>query len=127
MRLAELTGILIFIKLGLDKHERISPEYYYQQRAEVPTPSPHLQTVITDLAEYHEVDLSQAGVHFTFALPEQDTHWLISNHKGKIDVARFAEQFGGGGHARAAGLKIEATFAEACERVVGAMLKALDR
>ena len=44
--------------------------------------------MVTDLAEYHEVDLSQAGVHFTFARPEQDTHWLISNHAGKIDVAR---------------------------------------
>ena len=48
-----------------------------------------MQMVITDLAAYHEVDLSQAGVHFTFARPEQDTHWLISNHKGDhIDVAR---------------------------------------
>ena len=27
--------------------------------------------------------------------------------KGQVDVARFAEQFGGGGHARAAGLKLE--------------------
>ena len=65
-----------------------SPEYHYQRRAEVPVPSPHLQAVVTDLAEYHEVDLNQAGVHFTFTQPEQDTHWLISNHDGKIDVAR---------------------------------------
>ena len=27
--------------------------------------------------------------------------------KGQVDVARFAEQFGGGGHARAAGLKVD--------------------
>ena len=41
-----------------------SPEYHYQRRAEVPVPSPHLQAVITDLAAYHEVDLTQAGARF---------------------------------------------------------------
>jgi bifunctional oligoribonuclease and PAP phosphatase NrnA len=30
--------------------------------------------------------------------------------KGQIDVAKFAEQFGGGGHARAAGLRIDKTL-----------------
>jgi phosphoesterase RecJ-like protein len=45
--------------------------------------------------------------------------------KGQVDVARFAQQFGGGGHARAAGLKIEGTLAEAYEKVVGAMVKTL--
>src|SRR6476619_5553344 len=64
-----------------------SPEQYYQRCTETPVASPHLQAVITDLAAYHEVDLSQAGVHFTFARPEQETHWLIRNLAGKIDVA----------------------------------------
>lgn len=41
--------------------------------------------------------------------------------KGQIDVARFSEQFGGGGHARAAGLKLQAPFQEAHDRVVAAM------
>jgi phosphoesterase RecJ-like protein len=41
--------------------------------------------------------------------------------KGQVDVARFAEQFGGGGHARAAGLKLETTFQQAHDRVVEAM------
>jgi len=45
--------------------------------------------------------------------------------KGQVDVARFAEQFGGGGHARAAGLKIDAPFAEAHDRVVAAMSQAM--
>jgi bifunctional oligoribonuclease and PAP phosphatase NrnA len=45
--------------------------------------------------------------------------------KGQVDVARFAEQFGGGGHARASGLKLETTFQEAHDRVVEAMLKRL--
>jgi phosphoesterase RecJ-like protein len=42
--------------------------------------------------------------------------------KGQIDVARFSEPFGGGGHARAAGLKLETSFQQAYDRVVSAML-----
>jgi phosphoesterase RecJ-like protein len=42
--------------------------------------------------------------------------------KGQIDVARFAEQFGGGGHARAAGLKLETSLDEAHDRIVAALL-----
>lgn len=42
--------------------------------------------------------------------------------KGQVDVAKFAEQFGGGGHARAAGLKLETTLQDAHDRVVQAMV-----
>jgi phosphoesterase RecJ-like protein len=42
--------------------------------------------------------------------------------KGQVDVAKFAEQFGGGGHARAAGLKLAAPLAVAREEVVTALL-----
>jgi bifunctional oligoribonuclease and PAP phosphatase NrnA len=45
--------------------------------------------------------------------------------KGQIDVAKFAEQFGGGGHARASGLKLEGDFQSAHDRVVEAMLAAM--
>jgi phosphoesterase RecJ-like protein len=45
--------------------------------------------------------------------------------KGQVDVARFAEQFGGGGHARAAGLKVEGTLQEVYGKVVGAMSEKL--
>jgi phosphoesterase RecJ-like protein len=41
--------------------------------------------------------------------------------KGAIDVARFAEQFGGGGHARASGLKLNGSLEDAYQRVVTAM------
>jgi phosphoesterase RecJ-like protein len=41
--------------------------------------------------------------------------------KGHIDVAKFAEQFGGGGHARASGLKLDTDFQTAHETVVTAM------
>jgi nanoRNase/pAp phosphatase (c-di-AMP/oligoRNAs hydrolase) len=45
--------------------------------------------------------------------------------KGQVDVATFAEQFGGGGHARAAGVKVEGTLDAAHDKVVAAMLNAM--
>jgi phosphoesterase RecJ-like protein len=46
--------------------------------------------------------------------------------KGQVDVAKFAEQFGGGGHARASGLKLEGSFQNAHDRVIEAMVRAMD-
>lgn len=44
--------------------------------------------------------------------------------KGRVDVAKFAEQFGGGGHARASGAKFDnATLDQAHERIVAALLQ----
>jgi phosphoesterase RecJ-like protein len=45
--------------------------------------------------------------------------------KGQVDVARFAERFGGGGHARAAGLKFAGTLEQVHDAVVKAMVEAL--
>jgi phosphoesterase RecJ-like protein len=45
--------------------------------------------------------------------------------KGAVDVARFAEQFGGGGHARAAGLKMQQPVQEVHDVVAGTMVKTL--
>jgi phosphoesterase RecJ-like protein len=45
--------------------------------------------------------------------------------KGAVDVARFAQAFGGGGHARAAGLKIDGTLDHAAEAVIDAMTRTL--
>ncbi|HQY89568.1 MAG TPA: DHHA1 domain-containing protein, partial [Tepidisphaeraceae bacterium] len=44
--------------------------------------------------------------------------------KGQIDCSKFAEQFGGGGHARAAGLKIEGSLDEALQRILNALHQA---
>jgi len=43
--------------------------------------------------------------------------------KGQVDVASFAEQFGGGGHARAAGAKLDGSIENVEHRVVAAMQK----
>src|SRR5687767_8469629 len=45
--------------------------------------------------------------------------------KGTVDVAKFAEQFGGGGHARASGLKLDGRFDDVRTRVVDAARAAL--
>ena len=47
--------------------------------------------------------------------------------KGKIDVAKFAEKFGGGGHARAAGLKVAGTLDSVHDRVVTAMVETIQK
>ena len=46
--------------------------------------------------------------------------------KGQVDVAQFAEQFGGGGHARASGAKVEGTIHAAREQVVSRLLAQLN-
>jgi phosphoesterase RecJ-like protein len=42
--------------------------------------------------------------------------------KNHLDVAKFAEQFGGGGHARAAGLKIPGQVEEVRKKIIHALL-----
>lgn len=58
--------------------------------------------------------------------PEPGPIRVSLRSKGQVDVAKFAEQFGGGGHARAAGLKLEGTLQDVHDRVVGAMRIRLD-
>jgi phosphoesterase RecJ-like protein len=65
-------------------------------------------------------------VSLLFTEPLDDGPVRVSlRSKGGVDVARFAEQFGGGGHARASGLKLLGNFDEVYEKVVSAMRAAL--
>jgi phosphoesterase RecJ-like protein len=57
--------------------------------------------------------------------PEPGAIRVSLRSKGGVDVARFAEQFGGGGHARAAGLKLNESLQAAHDRVVSAMVAKL--
>jgi len=55
-------------------------------------------------------------VEVSILLVEQPTPGPIRvslRSKGKVDVAKFAEHFGGGGHARAAGLKLDSSLESA--------------
>jgi len=45
--------------------------------------------------------------------------------KGQLYVAKFAEQFGGGGHARASGLKFDLPMQQAHDQVVTALVRAV--
>lgn len=57
--------------------------------------------------------------------PEGGPVRISLRSKGGVDVAKFAEAFGGGGHARASGLKLDAPFDDAYARVVDAMVKSM--
>jgi phosphoesterase RecJ-like protein len=45
--------------------------------------------------------------------------------RGKVDVARVAEKFGGGGHRLASGATLETTMADAQQRILDAVRRAL--
>jgi nanoRNase/pAp phosphatase (c-di-AMP/oligoRNAs hydrolase) len=51
--------------------------------------------------------------------PEGGPIRISFRSKGQIDVAAFAQQFGGGGHARASGAKVDGTLANAHAKIVG--------
>jgi phosphoesterase RecJ-like protein len=55
--------------------------------------------------------------------PEPGPIRVSLRSKGQVDCARFAERFGGGGHARAAGLKLSLSLEQAHQRIVAAMVE----
>jgi bifunctional oligoribonuclease and PAP phosphatase NrnA len=57
--------------------------------------------------------------------PEAGPIRVSLRSKGQVDCARFAEQFGGGGHARAAGLKLADPLDVVHNRVVTAMIESM--
>jgi phosphoesterase RecJ-like protein len=72
------------------------------------------------------LQIRTVAVSLLFTEPKEPGPIRVSlRSKGQIDVARFAERFGGGGHSRAAGLTFKGTLAEAQDKVVAAMLESL--
>ena len=72
------------------------------------------------------LQIADVQVSLLFTDPPEGGAIRVSlRSKGQVDVAAFAQTFGGGGHARAAGLKVEATLDEARRRVTDAMADAL--
>lgn len=55
--------------------------------------------------------------------PEGGPIRISFRSKGQVDVAAFAQQFGGGGHARASGAKVEGSLQTAHDRIVSEALK----
>ena len=67
------------------------------------------------------LQIRTVGVSLLFVEPLDNGPIRVSlRSKGQLDVAKFAQQFGGGGHARAAGLKLQASLTEAHAQVVTA-------
>lgn len=72
------------------------------------------------------LQVASVEVSLLFVEPPEGGPVRVSlRSKGAVDVSKFAESFGGGGHARAAGLKLETSLDAAHERVVAAALEKL--
>jgi bifunctional oligoribonuclease and PAP phosphatase NrnA len=72
------------------------------------------------------LQIASVEVSMLFVDPPEGGPVRVSlRSKGQIDCAKFAEQFAGGGHARAAGLKITGPLGEVVARVTEAMSREL--
>jgi bifunctional oligoribonuclease and PAP phosphatase NrnA len=86
------------------------------------------KALVSDTENFINVPMQIRSVEVSLLMvePIDGTEVRISlRSKGTVDVARFAEQFGGGGHARASGLKINGSLSTVHDRVVAAMIQTL--
>ena len=77
-----------------------------------------------------ELPRSVASVEVAVLLrptPEHTAYKASLRSKKQVDVSRVAERFGGGGHARAAGCRLEAPLEQARDRLVAAIQEELNR
>jgi phosphoesterase RecJ-like protein len=57
---------------------------------------------------------------------EGDSEWKMSlRSKGNLNVAKIAESFGGGGHARAAGCSVQGNISDVKNKVISTIEEAL--
>jgi bifunctional oligoribonuclease and PAP phosphatase NrnA len=119
-RLALQTRALQSLELLLDGRlavMRVRKQDFEQTKANVPD----TENLINVPLQVRSVEVSILIVE-----PKDNGPVRISlRSKGQVDVARFAEQFGGGGHARAAGLKLGEDVQQAHDRVIDAMSRQL--
>lgn len=85
---------------------------------------------ITDTENLINFPLQLASVEMCLLLtetppPDNQQIKISCRSKGSVDVAKFAEQFGGGGHARASGLKLPAPLDTASQTLITAALATL--
>jgi phosphoesterase RecJ-like protein len=119
-RLALQTRALQSLELLLDGRlavMRVRKSDFEQTKANVP-----------DTENLINVPLQVRSVQVSILIVEPKDNGPIRislRSKGQVDVARFAEQFGGGGHARASGLKLAEDFQKAHDRVIEAMSRQL--
>jgi phosphoesterase RecJ-like protein len=83
---------------------------------------------LSDTENVINVPMQIASVEVSVLLVEQPDGGPIRvslRSKGQVDVSKIAERFGGGGHARAAGLKISGSLKEAQQKIAAAIIEAL--
>lgn len=83
------------------------------------------KAVSSDLEELVGIPLAVASVQLSALLVEMDNGVVKCSlrSKGNIDVARLAEKLGGGGHPRAAGVRIQGTLDAAKSAILNAIPK----
>jgi phosphoesterase RecJ-like protein len=96
---------------------RVTRDDFAQSKADVPD----TENLINIPLQIRSVEVS---LLFTESLDDGPVRVSLRS-KGQVDVAKFAERFGGGGHARAAGLKVDGNFGEVLDQVVTAMVQRL--
>lgn len=97
---------------------RVRKRDFEETRADVPD----TENLINIPLQIRTVEVS-----LLFTEPKEPGPIRVSlRSKGQVDVARFAESFSGGGHARAAGLKVAGTLEEVHDRVVAAMEREME-
>ena len=87
-------------------------------------------TTRQDTEGFVNIPRSIKGVEVSLLFREEgkagDQDWKISlRSKGRVNVAKIAESFGGGGHARAAGCSLKGTIEEVKSLVIGSVQEAL--
>lgn len=84
---------------------------------------------VQDTENLINLPLQIAAVQVSVLITEPITYGPIRvslRSKGQLDVAAFAQTFGGGGHARAAGLKLDASLSDARSQLVATLTNALN-
>jgi len=92
------------------------------------------QMLIQSNAEFNDTEnlinngLSIVGVEVSLLFKElsENTYKVSFRSKGKINVAKVAEIFGGGGHFRASGCKISGTLEQVRDKVIKMVSKELE-
>jgi phosphoesterase RecJ-like protein len=89
----------------------------------------HTGSAVSDTENLINIPLQIRNVKVSILIiepPDGSAIRVSLRSKGQVDVARFAEEFGGGGHARASGLKISGTVEHTHKLVVAAMIRTLE-
>lgn len=116
-RIALQTRAMNSLQLHADQRLAVM-QIHGREFAEVGAGVPDTEAVINQPLQIRTVQMSILLVE----PPEGGPIRISFRSKGQVDCAAFAQQFGGGGHARAAGAKVEAPLQAAFDRILAAAL-----